>query len=63
MEYGSDSMAIESLASEILEETVSVHPGGVYVIGLAAKFRQDGGQAHLDLLQLRTGTRIFVFKV
>lgn len=56
-------MAIESLASEILEETVSVHPGGVYVIGLAAKFRQDGGQAHLDLLQLRTGTRIFVFKV
>ncbi|KAJ7810654.1 hypothetical protein B0H14DRAFT_3756839 [Mycena olivaceomarginata] len=61
-----DSMRMEEAASEILEEAALTSQGNVYLLGLVLKFRNASASApkpKLDVVQLRTKTRILVFKI
>jgi len=61
-EFSNDSMIIHDLAADVLEEASQVKAGTLYVIGLAVKFR-PGTQKHIDIIQLRTKSRVIVLKV
>lgn len=67
VEFVNDSMMMEDLAAEILEEATGIiGVGNVYVMGLAVKFCPAGvrnERAQIDIIQVQTHNRVVVFKV
>lgn len=63
-EFSKDSMMIEELAADVLEEASKVPPSSVYVIALSVKFHNSAERVpQLDIIQIRTQSRVLVLQV
>ncbi|KAF9011458.1 hypothetical protein BDZ89DRAFT_1167536 [Hymenopellis radicata] len=62
--FSEDSMMIEDLAADILEEASKLPPTSVYVVALGIKFHFTSERVpQLDVIQIRTQSRVLVLQV